>query len=128
MKIKYKTIDRKEVAKKSIISDARYRYEYKVEVVEFCCEKMEEAYEKKFIVFGEPDTSLNVDNKTNIVSRDAYLEGIFYDIMAINFCPWCKKKIETVEIKRVILALMTKKVEKTEYVEMVERQFQGSTP
>jgi len=115
MKVKYKTIDKEEIAKKGFMP-----YEYKAEKVEFCCEKMKEAYKKKFIVFGNPDLPLNSDNKINIVSKDACPEDTFYNIMPIDLCPWCKEKIETIEIKRTILSPITKITEKKEYIEVEE--------
>ena len=72
------------------------------ESVEFCCEKMEEAFAGRYIVFGEYDGVFNKDTCVNIVHCSPYPEGAAWDEMAINTCPFCGEDIDvTVETKEL---------------------------
>jgi len=68
----------------------------RVDSIEFCCMKMEEALEECFVVFGECDidTVLNKDASVNIVRTHCYPEGAVSYGMPIKRCPFCGFDIE----------------------------------
>lgn len=108
MKIKYKT---------KVDDESYLSHTYKDLEKEFCCEEMKEAFEERFIIFGEADTSINANNDVNILKCSPYPEGAVWDEMAIKFCPFCGEKIETIEVKRVKIIRKEKKVEVTQETE-----------
>lgn len=69
--------------------------------IDYCCEKMEEAFQEDFIGFGEfkVDRPLNRDNNVNIFHCSPYPEGAVWSEMAIKLCPWCKEKIQIQNIE-----------------------------
>ena len=71
--------------------------EYKLSSIEFCCAKMEEAFEERFVVFGEFDSILNEDANVNIIRTYCYPEGAVFEEMSIERCPFCGSKIETTD-------------------------------
>lgn len=60
----------------------------------FCCDDLEEAYEGRFVDFGEYDSLLNHDDRLNIYKCAPYPEGAVWDEMAIRYCPFCGRLIE----------------------------------
>jgi len=76
-------------------------YEYYIKDIKFCCEKMREAFDKKFIGFGNFEDGgyagygkININ--INIYSCLPYPEGACWEDMKINFCPFCGEKIEVI--------------------------------
>lgn len=65
--------------------------------VEFCCDKMKEAWGEKFINFGEYDEYATYNlPKVCIYKCRPYPEGVFWDNTPIKYCPFCKAKIKVV--------------------------------
>lgn len=62
-------------------------------VINYCCEEMKFAWEDCFIGFGEFDRTLNTNEDVNIYSCHSYPGGTCWDELAINYCPFCAKKI-----------------------------------
>lgn len=70
-----------------------------VESIDFCCSEMSEAWEDRFINFGEFDScGLNKDSHVNIYSCKPYPEGAAWDNCPIECCPFCGVKIIKEEI------------------------------
>jgi hypothetical protein len=69
------------------------------EIIDFCCEEMEDAWKSRdrFIGFGEFDGMLNKDCNVNIYHCSPWPEGAVWDEMAIRFCPFCAEPIEIEE-------------------------------
>ena len=75
-----------------------------------CCERMKEALEGNYIGFGRYSAYLNNNSKVNIFRRSPWteLEEEFWHEMPIQFCPFCKAEIKTIEVKRTKLQRYTK--------------------
>jgi len=61
---------------------------------EYCCKEMEEAWENKYIGFGEFDSILNRNDDVNIYRCFPYPEGVCWEEMAITYCPFCGERIK----------------------------------
>ena len=124
MKVYYKTILRGELAGSSWVFERNSPndvWEYIFEKADFCCRKMENAFDDRFIFFGEYEGHLNDDNHVNIGICHPYPEGASWDEMAIIYCPFCGKQIELIESKRFKKVKMEKIIPeqiKTEYVDI----------
>ena len=70
--------------------------EIKAEDITFCCDEMKEAWNDRFIGFGEFESLLNHNSDVNIYHCLPYPEGAVFDEMAIKHCPFCGAKIEVV--------------------------------
>ena len=69
---------------------------YSVKEVEYCCDDMREAWEEKYIGFGDFEDSVATrytDALVNIYSCSAYPEGAAWSKMSIGYCPFCQERI-----------------------------------
>lgn len=83
-----------------LIKETEHLKDYRKVNEEFCCNEMEEAFEDKFINFGEYDYyGYQNDNNVNIYHCSPYPEGACWDEMAIKFCPFCGEEIIVEQIK-----------------------------
>jgi hypothetical protein len=65
--------------------------------VEFCCEEMKEAWNDRFIGFGEFDSyPINRIVDVCVYRCFAYPEGAFYNEMPLKYCPFCAEEIKIV--------------------------------
>ncbi len=80
-------------------------YDIEEAEIDYCCKLMEKAFQEEFIGFGEfnVDRPLNKNNNVNIFHCSPYPEGAVWDEMAIELCPWCKEKIEILNIEIKLL-------------------------
>lgn len=68
--------------------------EVKLEHFDKCCDASQEAFDGRFIGFGEFDSVLNKMEAVCIYSCSPYQEGAVWDAMPINHCPFCGAEIE----------------------------------
>ena len=76
-------------------------YRYFIKEIKYCCDDMKEAFDKKFVGFGDYEDGgyvgfYKANTDINIYFCSPYPEGAFWDAMKINFCPFCGKKIEII--------------------------------
>lgn len=64
----------------------------------FCCDNMEDAWDDKYVGFGEFDTLLNKNDNVNIYKCNPWPEDAVWEECAINFCPFCGERIEIIDI------------------------------
>jgi len=80
-------------------------YDIEESEINYCCKLMEEAFQEGFIGFGEfnVERPLNKNNNVNIFHCSPYPEGAVWNEMAIELCPWCKEKIQILNIETKFL-------------------------
>jgi len=97
-------------------------YEYKLlEITDICCQEMKDALHDNAVGFGVfHDAILNSDKNINFADCSPYPEGAVWTEYAINFCPFCGKRVETEERERVTLKKIKRKVrlERVDYDEI----------
>lgn len=63
----------------------------------YCCEKLNEAFDNKIIGFG--DINFEADENNNFVNLYFYdKDEENFDLIPINFCPFCGDRIKTEEV------------------------------
>jgi len=102
---------------KTILHDGFY--ELRTLDIEFCCNPMGQAFNNRFIDFGEYDMACNMNNDVNVYHCDPYPEGPCWAQMPIKLCPFCGEAIMIENIKTVKLVARKEKVtaERTVYSE-----------
>ena len=83
-------------------------WEYKLDRMEFCCEKIKRAINDRFIFFGEYEGGLSANNELNIGVCHPYPEGACWDEISIKICPFCGSLIESIESARFSKVKTTK--------------------
>jgi len=62
-----------------------------------CCKKVQEAWDSRFIGFGDFDKNMNTINNVCIYTCSVYPEVVTHETMPITFCPFCGTKIEIIK-------------------------------
>jgi hypothetical protein len=65
----------------------------------FCCKEMQEAW-GEYLQFGDSDF-LNKNANVNLIKAACYPSGTVVDYMAIQFCPFCGRKIEIENVETI---------------------------
>jgi hypothetical protein len=65
----------------------------------FCCENMEDAWDKHVVGFGDYETMCNKNTDVNLYEWAIYPEGSFTSNWPIRFCPFCAQPVEVVLVE-----------------------------
>ena len=126
MEVRYKKVLKGEACLSFDKPDEVYEFKHLLDAGAervFCCEKMEEAWERRFIGFGEYDCYLNRNSDVNVYKCHPYPEGACWDEMAIKQCPFCGEEIKTIEAEVASLKRVKKVRPKRTEEELVEEPY-----
>src|SRR3990167_3738963 len=70
-------------------------------ITEFCCLRLEKAWNADAVGFGEANSSYGEQGGVNIYHCSPYPEGAVWDEYPIDFCPFCGIAIEVKSLEAI---------------------------